>query len=94
MGDSTSKQLNHNKRNGTERDKHEMAYKTNRLVKYLATIFFFIISLSAFAQPKHYYVASAPLGNDANSALQAQSQATPWATTARINTFWTSLKRR
>lgn len=57
-------------------------------MKTLATIFFFILSGNCLAT--HYYVSSST-GNDANSALQATSQVTPWASTNKVNSFWTSL---
>lgn len=57
--------------------------------KSLATLLILLISTCVFAQHKYY--VDGVNGNDANTSTQAQNQATPWKTIAKINSFFTSL---
>lgn len=57
-------------------------------MKYLATIFFFILSLNCFSQQKYFF--DAINGNDNNTAAQAHNSATAWKTLTKLNSFFTS----
>lgn len=49
-----------------------------------------LLSVSVAASGATYYVSSVS-GNDSYTAAQAQSQATPWATLSKVNSFFSSL---